>query len=73
MERDILEEQRRVEDRALELGEERREVLGRLEDNSKAMAELVRSAPDSVPLQRLARLLGVGRATIYRWLEGTDD
>lgn len=68
MDRDTIQRQREIEDAALELGEERAEIRKRLTANTKAITELLRTAVHHVPLERFSKLVGVGRATLYRWL-----
>jgi hypothetical protein len=67
MERDTILKQRAIEDRAMELGAERGELKSRLAENTSAITRLLHEGIDHIPLDRFARLVGVGRATLYRW------
>jgi transcriptional antiterminator len=69
VERDELQKRREIEDRAIELGEERAEIKRQLDANTDRIIELLDSAVERVPLEHLARYLNVGRATLYRWLD----
>lgn len=60
---------RAIEDRAVELGAERRALKSRQEGNVGAIVGLVQQAEGILPLEEVARLIGVSRQTLYRWQE----
>jgi transcriptional regulator GlxA family with amidase domain len=61
---------RAVEDQAIQLAEERREIESREVANIEAAVDLIpRAAEANMPLDHLARLIGVSRQTLYRWQE----
>jgi hypothetical protein len=61
---------RAIEDRAIELGDERGKLDDRLGKNTEEIVTLLREweeAPSGIALERLASLVGVSRQTLYRW------
>jgi hypothetical protein len=65
---EAIQAQRALEDRALALGFERRGLENGLLDNLLAVRELLHDAEGlGVPLDRIAKLVGVSRQTLYRW------
>jgi hypothetical protein len=65
-----LQDRRAVEDRAVQLAEQRQELTGRMTENTWAIIELLRDPRHGlIPLDHLANLLGVSRQSLYRWRE----
>lgn len=61
-------EQRSIEDRALRLGRERKELEKGLDAIMQQTIDLLDEASaHGVPLDRIAHLIGVSRQTVYRW------
>jgi DNA-binding transcriptional regulator YiaG len=61
---------REIEDRAAQLGAERRDLDGRVEANTQAVVDLLRDAEGTgVSFDQLAQLIGVSRQTLYHWRE----
>jgi hypothetical protein len=69
MDRETIAKRRAIEDAAMALGEERAEIKNRLTENTERIIELLQSAAHHFPLEHFGRLTGVGRATLYRWLD----
>jgi hypothetical protein len=66
-----IEQRRAVEDEAIRLGEERRELDNRLAVNTRTVVELLpKAAKAGVPLDQVAAMVGITRQTLYRW-QGT--
>lgn len=75
-----IEARRKLEDWAFQLGEERRQLDGQLDSNTKSIIQLLPQAIEAgIPLDQLAMMVGVSRQTLYRWREvgatpdGEDD
>jgi transcriptional regulator GlxA family with amidase domain len=65
-----IEARRKLEDWAFKLGEDRRQLDGQLDANTKAIVELLPQAIEAgIPLEQLATMVGVSRQTLYRWQE----
>jgi hypothetical protein len=65
-----IQARRAVEDRALQLAEERRNLNNYLAANTQAIIDLIRDAANAgVPFDHLATLVGISRQTLYRWRE----
>ncbi len=63
-----LQERRAIEDRAVELGQQRQAIRSQLRENTRAITELVGQAISAgIGLAPLARLLEVSRQTLYHW------
>jgi DNA-binding XRE family transcriptional regulator len=63
-----MQARRAIEDRAVQLGTERRNLSGRLEANTHAIMQLLRDTEGTgVTYDYLAHLTGVSRQTLYRW------
>jgi hypothetical protein len=59
---------RDIEDRALKLGKERRDLDVRMIANTQAIMILLAQARGAgVPLEHLAEMVHVSRQTLYRW------
>lgn len=64
-----LQARRELEDRAIALGAERRELDARQKGNLGAIVGLIHDAEGILPLEDIAKLVGVSRQTLYRWQE----
>jgi hypothetical protein len=65
-----LQAKREVEDEAIRLGEERRDLDERTTNNTQAVIDLLPRAADAgVPFDHVATMVGVTRQTLYRWQE----
>jgi hypothetical protein len=65
-----IQARRAIEDRAVQLGAERRRLNDGIEANTQAILQLLRNAEGTgVPHDYLAHLTGVSRQTLYRWRE----
>jgi DNA-binding FadR family transcriptional regulator len=65
-----IQARRAIEDRAAQLGAERRELDGRTEANVRAVIDLLHEADGTgVSYDQLAQLIGVSRQTLYHWRE----
>jgi hypothetical protein len=65
-----MQARRAIEDRAVQLGNERRDLDGRLAANTQAIIDLLRDAEGSgIPYEHLAEIVGVSRQTLFRWRE----
>jgi hypothetical protein len=65
-----LQAKREVEDEAIKLGEERRDLDDRIAANTQAVIDLLPRAADAgVPFDHVATMVGVTRQTLYRWQE----
>jgi hypothetical protein len=63
-----MQARRAVEDRAVQLGAERRGLDDQAAANTQAIIDLLPQAETAgVPLEHLAGLLTVSRQTLYRW------
>jgi transposase len=51
------------------LGAERRELDARQQRNLGAIVGLIHDAEGILPLEEVAKLVGVSRQTLYRWQE----
>jgi len=74
MQRDDIERRREIEDQALELGSQRAQLHTGLSDNRNAISRLLEIAVShGIPVEHFARLVGVRRASLYRWRAETDQ
>jgi hypothetical protein len=65
-----LQPRRRIEDRLIGLGDERRELQDKTKGTVKAMIDLVPEAQQAgISFDGIAKLIGVPRQTLYRWQE----
>jgi hypothetical protein len=65
-----MQARRAIEDRAVQLGNERHDLDNGLAANTQAIIDLLRDADGAgVPLDHLAKLVGVSRQTLHRWRE----
>jgi transcriptional regulator GlxA family with amidase domain len=65
-----IQARREVEDRAAQLGAERSELENKAATNIDAILDLLHDAEEAgIPLDQIARLVGVSRQTLYRWRE----
>jgi hypothetical protein len=65
-----IQARRAVEDRAIQLGGERRDLDNRVAANTQAIIDLLPNAVDAgVPFDHVATLVGITRQTLYRWQE----
>ena len=65
-----IQARRAVEDRAIRLGGERRDLDNRVAVNTQAIIDLLPSAANAgVPFDHVATLVGITRQTLYRWQE----
>lgn len=61
---------REVEDRAAQLGDERRRLQAQTAANTQAIIDLLRDSDGAnVTYEQLASLLGVTRQTVFTWRE----
>lgn len=65
-----IQARRAVEDRALQLADERRGLDSQITANTQAIIGLIpEAAKAGIPFEQLAGLIGVSRQTLYRWRE----
>jgi hypothetical protein len=65
-----MQARRTVEDRAVQLGAERRDLDNKLAANTQAIIDLIPDAASAgVPFDHLSTLVGVSRQTLHRWRE----
>jgi transcriptional regulator GlxA family with amidase domain len=62
-----IQRRRELEERAITLGVERRTLEAKQAGNLGAIVGLVQDAEGVLPLEEIARLVGVSRQTLYRW------
>ena len=68
-----LQAKREVEDQAIKLGEERRELDERVAANIQAVIDVLPKAADAgVPFDHIATMVGVSRQTLYRWRDAVE-
>jgi transcriptional regulator of acetoin/glycerol metabolism len=61
---------RTIEDRAAQLGAERREFGQRVDANTRAVVKLLQETEGTgMSYDQLAQLIGVSRQTLYHWRE----
>lgn len=65
-----IQARRAVEDRAIQLGSERRDLDDRIAKNTQNIIDLISDAADAgIPFDHLATMVGVSRQTLHRWRE----
>jgi hypothetical protein len=65
-----MQARRAIEDRAAQLGADRRHLEADLAVNTSAIIDLLRDAEGSrIPYEHLATLTGVSRQSLFRWRE----
>ena len=63
-----MQQRRSIEDRAVELGVERRELQRALDTNSERIRRLLPEAVAAgIPLEQYAKMVGVSRQTLHHW------
>jgi hypothetical protein len=62
-----IRQRRALEDRAIILGAERRTLEAQQAGNLGAIVGLIHDADGLLPLEEIAKLVGVSRQTLYRW------
>jgi transposase-like protein len=66
-----LQATRAIEDRLVQLGQERRQIEQQSSENIRAITDTMREATAAkIPVERVAQLVGVARQTLYRWRDG---
>jgi hypothetical protein len=65
-----MQARRDIEDRAIRLGDERRDLDNRVAENTQGIIDLIPEAADAgITFDNLARMVGVSRQTLHRWRE----
>jgi hypothetical protein len=72
MDRTTIDRRREIEDRAIELGEQRVQLLGQFRKSTAANAMAITALLDravelGITVEHFARLVGVRRQSLYRW------
>jgi transcriptional regulator GlxA family with amidase domain len=66
-----LQATRAIEDKLVQLGQQRHEIERSTSDNIQAITDTMTEAiAAGLPVERIAGLVGVSRQTLYRWREG---
>lgn len=74
MSKQTIEQRREIEDEALRLGEQRREIHGNVDENRRAISALLETAvAHGISVEHFAQLVGVRRASLYRWRESERE
>jgi hypothetical protein len=74
MEREAIEQRREIEDQALALGDERSRLQQGLGENRRAIVALLDAATEhGIAVEQFARLVGLTRASLYRWRDSSKE
>jgi transcriptional regulator GlxA family with amidase domain len=66
-----LQATRTIEDKLVQLGEQRRATEQAVSENIQAITDTMAEAiAAGLPVERVAGLVGVSRQTLYRWRDG---
>jgi hypothetical protein len=66
-----IQARRAIEDRLIQLGNERDELTRKTSENIQAITDAMAVAVDAgIPIEYIAQLVRVSRQTLYRWKEG---
>jgi DNA invertase Pin-like site-specific DNA recombinase len=68
-----IQRRRELEDRAITLGAERLDLERKRDGNLGAIVGLLHDAEGILPLEEIAKLVGVSRQTLYRWQDTARD
>lgn len=66
-----IQARRAIEDRLIQLGNERDELTRKTSENIQAITDAMAVAVEAgIPIEYVAQLVRVSRQTLYRWKEG---